>query len=75
MEIEGVKNETEGRRIEGMDAENEGVEPKIKEWKMKAYLLSEKYIAYRILPPSTTMMKYPIGAPRNCNHKFNDYFH
>ena len=36
---------------------------KMKEWKMKSYLLSKKDISYRILPPSTTMMKYPIGAP------------
>ena len=30
---------------------------------MKYYLLSEKYISYRILPTSTTMMEEPIGAP------------
>ena len=35
---------------------------KMKYWKMKSYLLSKKYIAYKILPPSTTMMGNPISA-------------
>ena len=29
---------------------------KMKEWTMKYYLLSKKYIAYGILPPSVAMM-------------------
>ena len=35
-------------------------ERKMKEWTMITYLLSEKYIAYGILPPSTTMTEHPI---------------
>ena len=35
----------------------------IKDWEMKSYLLSETYIDYGILPPSTTMMEEPISAP------------
>ena len=33
----------------------------MKEWKMKYYFFNKKYIAYGILPPSTTMMEDPIG--------------
>ena len=45
-------------------------EGKLKEWTqklteptMKYYFLSENYIAYKILPPPTTMTQEPIGAP------------
>ena len=34
---------------------------KMKEWKMKSYLLIKNDIAYRILPPSTSMAEEPIG--------------
>ena len=33
---------------------------KMKKWKIMSYLLSENYIAYGILPPSTTRMKDSI---------------
>ena len=36
---------------------------KMKEWKTMPYLLSEKDIAYGILPPPTTMREDPISAP------------
>ena len=36
---------------------------KIKQWKMKPFLLIKKYIAYVILPPSTTMVEDSIGFP------------
>ena len=36
---------------------------KMKEWTIVSYILSEKDIAYVILPPSTTITEEPIGAP------------
>ena len=63
LKIEGVDKKTKEWKFKEQTWKMKEWNQKMKGWTMISYLLSEKYIAYVILPPSTTMTEEPISDP------------